>query len=406
MKLLLVMVLFANMGFLYPTYTLFLLSRGLNLTEILTLESVLALGIMLWEVPSSVLADRWGRKKLIVLARLLDLVSMIPMFWVRGFLPFAALYALSGLAIASQSGAMEAYLYEILPDRSTMTRSLGYLRGAMFAAMLVGSVVGGIIVAVDPVNGYNLCIGLALVTLSLSALAAGRLPMDAPKASLQRASLGSVFQTGLKAVFGSRQVLVLAILSITMVGFSEKHYLWQPYLKELGLSIRWFGLVAVGITAISLVGSLMAGWTTRRWKPARVIIVTGGLSVFMFGLLVVIQRPLWGVIVLWILFLLPALFEPIFTSLINEHFPDEARATALSGVSWLTSTTHMILRPGVGYLADRNILNPFRLDFVVVGVSVLSLVFFQKTLAKGRTTSSSPGDGRDSGPRPQPPPAR
>src|SRR5512136_1644585 len=132
MNLLLVMVLFANMGFLYPTYTLFLLSRNLNLTEMLTLESVLALGIILWEVPSSVLADRWGRKKLIVLARVLDLLSMIPMFWVRGFLPFAVLYALSGLSIASQSGALEAYLYEILPDRAAMTRSLGILRGAMF----------------------------------------------------------------------------------------------------------------------------------------------------------------------------------------------------------------------------------------------------------------------------------
>jgi len=382
MPLLLAMVLFANMGFLYPTYTLFLLSRNLNLTEILTLESVLALGIMLWEVPSSVLADRWGRKKLIVLARLLDLVSMIPMFWVRGFLPFAVLYALSGLAIASQSGALEAYLYEILPDRSGMTRSLGYLRGAMFAAMLIGSVVGGMIVAVDPVNGYTICIGLAIITLSFSVVAAAYLPADTPKASQQRASLSIVFKTGLRAVFGSRQVLILAILSISMVGFSEKHYLWQPYLKSLGLSIRWFGLVAVGITAISLVGSLMAGWTARRWKPLRVIILTGGLSVFMFGLLVVIQRPLWGVLVLWILFLLPALFEPIFTSLINEHFPDEARATALSGVSWLSSTTHMILRPGVGYLADRNILNPFRLDVVVVGLSTLTILLLRKTFIK------------------------
>jgi MFS family permease len=376
------MVLFANMGFLYPTYTLFLLSRNLNLTEILTLESVLALGIMLWEVPSSVLADRWGRKKLIVLARLLDLVSMIPMFWVRGFLPFAVLYALSGLAIASQSGALEAYLYEILPDRSGMTRSLGYLRGAMFAAMLIGSVVGGMIVAVDPVNGYTICIGLAIITLSFSVVAAAYLPADTPKASQQRASLSIVFKTGLRAVFGSRQVLILAILSISMVGFSEKHYLWQPYLKSLGLSIRWFGLVAVGITAISLVGSLMAGWTARRWKPLRVIVLAGGLSVFMFGLLVVIQRPLWGVIVLWILFLLPALFEPIFTSLINEHFPDEARATALSGVSWLSSTTHMILRPGIGYLADRNILNPFRLDVVVVGLSTLAVLLVSKTVVK------------------------
>jgi MFS family permease len=372
------MVLFANLGFLYPTYTLFLLSRDLNLTEILTLESVLALGLMLWEVPSSMLADRWGRKKLLVLARLLDLVSMIPMFWVRGFVPFAVLYGLSGLAIASQSGTLEAYLYEILPDRAMMTRSLGYLRGAVFAAMLIGSVVGGAIVAVNPVNGYNICIGLAIVTLAFSALAAGLLPADTPEANLEQASLVIVFRTGVNAVFGSRQVLTLGILSITMVGFSEIHYLWQPYLRDLGLSIRWFGLMAVGITAFSLAGSLMVGWLTRKWKPLWVIFVIGLLSVFALALLIIVQHPLWGVMVLWLLFMLPAISEPIFISLINEYFPDEARATALSGVSWLSSTTHMIVRPGVGYLADQNILNPFRLDIIVVGLSTLGVLLMSK----------------------------
>jgi MFS family permease len=328
------------------------------------------------------------------------------MFWVRDFIPFSVLYALSGLAIASQSGAMEAYLYEILPDRSKMTRNLGYLRGAVFAAMLVGSVVGGLTVAANPENGYTICIGLAIITLTLSVIVAFCLPTDTPKASQQRSSLMSVFRTGLRAVFGTRQVLILAILSITMVGFTEMHYLWQPYMKSLGLPIRWFGLVAVGITAVGLAGSLMAGRAIHKWKPLRVVILAGATSVLMLGVLLVVQSPLWGVIALWTLFLLPALSEPIFTSLINEQFPDEARATALSGVSWLSSAVHMLLRPGVGYLADRNILNPFRLDIIVMGLSVLALVFYRKTLTAGMLSVSSPGGGRDSGPHPQPPLAR
>lgn len=393
MRRLLGMVLFSNLGFLYPTYTLFLLSRELNLTEILSLESVLALGIMLWEVPSSVLADRWGRKKLIVLGRLLDLLSMIPMFWVRGFLPFAVLYALSGLAIASQSGALEAYLYETLPDRSTMTRSLGIMRGAVFAAMFAGSVVGGLLVAADPVNGYNLCIGLAIVTLAMAVALAISLPADLPKAQQQHESLMSIFRTGWRTVFRSGRVLMLAMLSITMAGFTERHYLWQPYLKELGLSINWFGLVAVGITAFSLAGSLLAGWTTRRWKPKRVVLLAGVLSVVLLGVLVTFRYPFWGVLALWVLFLLPSLLEPIFTSLINEHFPDEARATALSGVSLLSSTTHVFLRPGIGYLADRNILNPFRLDILVVGLSALVVLFFGKKIA-----APPPGEDPDTAP--------
>jgi hypothetical protein len=149
MKLLLAMVLFANMGFLYPTYTLFLLSRDLNLTEILTLESVMALGIMLWEVPSSVLADRWGRKKLIVLARLLELVSMVPMFWVRGFLPFAVLYAVSWPLFRSRA----QWKLICMKSSRPFNHGAACICGEEFAG--VDRVVGGHDRGGYPLNGYS-----------------------------------------------------------------------------------------------------------------------------------------------------------------------------------------------------------------------------------------------------------
>ena len=114
------------------------------------------------------------------------------------------------------------------------------------------------------------------------------------------------------------------------------------------------------------------------------------------GILVTTHDPLLGVLTLWILFLLPSLLEPIFTSLLNEHFPDEARATALSGVSLLGSTTRVILRPGIGYLADLNILNPFRLDFLVVGLSSLAVLFFGKAITGKSLAASLPADDPDS----------
>ena len=54
-----------------------------------------------------------------------------------------------------------------------------------------------------------------------------------------------------------------------------------------------------------------------------------------------------------------------------RYFPNKARATALSGVSWVSSTTRMLIRPGIGYLADINITYPFRWDFLAFGASLL-----------------------------------
>jgi hypothetical protein len=40
----------------------------------------------------------------------------------------------------------------------------------------------------------------------------------------------------------------------------------------------------------------------------------------------------------------------------------------------------MILRPGVGFLADLNILFPFQVDIFVVGSSVLAMIFWGKKI--------------------------
>lgn len=216
------------MWFIYPVYTLFLLSRQMNLTHVLTLESILALGILLWEVPSSLLADRWGRKRMIVLARFLELVGAMPMLWARGFAAFAVLYFISGLAIATQSGALEAYVYETMGERSDMTRRLGFIHAAQSAGTLVGSLVGGLILARTSEEGYLLCLGLSILATIPALVAALLLRRDVPKAAEAHASLREILQTGLRSVFTSAAVLVLVLLMFNLPGNVEAHYLWQP----------------------------------------------------------------------------------------------------------------------------------------------------------------------------------
>ncbi|MBT4500888.1 MAG: hypothetical protein HOC74_24375 [Gemmatimonadetes bacterium] len=74
-----------------------------------------------------------------------------------------------------------------------------------------------------------------------------------------------------------------------------------------------------------------------------------------------------------LLFFLGNLIEPIFTSMLNERFPDEARATALSCASWVSGGIVMAVRPGMGFLADLEITYPFAVDIAVVGAGVLAV---------------------------------
>ena len=388
MPTLIVMSLFSNMGFIYPVYTMFLLSRGMNMTNILTLESILALGILLWEVPSSLLADRWGRKRMIVLARLLELVVAVPMLWAHGFLAFAMIYFISGLGIACQSGALEAYIYETLGERKDMTRRLGYIHAAQSAGVLRGSLIGGTIMAIYPAQGYVVCLSLAIWAAVPALITAMRLPADVPRAAQTHISLRTILRAGLRAFIRSGQVLVLFLLMFNLPGSVETHYLWQPYLTGFGVPIAWFGLIAIGINLTGILGSLLASWLSQLQQHTvapttrQVVLAGGSLSLVFLGLVIFAQQAGWGILALLGLFWLNAVLDPILITQLNQLFPDEARATALSGVSWLGSTARMIIRPGIGYLADLNITYPFRWDLVAMGTSLLVVLAYRGVMSE------------------------
>jgi MFS family permease len=396
MPALIAMSFFSSLAFIYPVYTLFLLSRDMNLTGVMTQESILSLGILLWEVPSSLLADRLGRKKMIVLSRFLELLGAVPMLWARGFAAFAGLYFLSGLAIASQSGALEAYIYETVGERKDMTRRLGIVHAVQSAGMLVGSLVGGLIMGKLGEDGYVVCLSLSILSASLALLAALRLKADQPLAAQEHTGLREILRTGLRAVFSSVPVLVLVLLMFNLPGSVEQHYFWQPYMQRLGLGIGWFGLAAMGVSVAGILGSLLATWLSRHKAPAWRTVLAGGVACLVLLAVVITTRQVgWGLAGLLGLFLMNALLNPILLTQLNRHFPDQARATALSGVSWVSSTTRMLIRPGIGYLADLNITNPFRWDFLALGVSLLVAALARKRMANEESTPQIPEQAVD-----------
>ena len=359
--------------FLYPVYTLFLLSRDLDLTGIMTLESILALSLILWEVPSGALADRFGKKRLIAFGCLLELVSSVPMLWVEGFWAFGVLYALSGVGIASLSGSLEAYLYEKLEDKEGMTRYLGYLRGGEWGGMLFGALIGGSVVAWGAVDEYALCIQLFIAAQLVALVAALTLTADAPGEEEHRDGFSTILRSGGRMVFGVGGVLALVLVAMAVQGLSDRHYLWQPYLQAQGLEVRWFGLVGVLVCGCCTVGSLAAGWVSKRLRGRMVILTAGVLMLASLVAIVYLRDYRIAACAFLLLFFLGNLIEPIFTSMLNERFPDEARATALSCASWVSGGIVMAVRPGMGFLADMDITYPFAVDIAVVSAGVIAV---------------------------------
>ena len=98
--------------------TIFLLDAGLNNVEAFAANAFFTAGMVLFEVPTGVVADIWGRRVSYLLGTL-TLAGSTFLYWLlwvtnAPFVPWAVVSALLGLGFTFFSGAVEAWLVDAL----------------------------------------------------------------------------------------------------------------------------------------------------------------------------------------------------------------------------------------------------------------------------------------------------
>src|SRR5476649_1198064 len=143
-----------NSRFYYPVLAVFFLDLGLSATEYTLLNFAWALAIVFTDLPAGVLADRIGRKPLVVAAAVFMVLEMI----LLGVAPLhggivlllccLANRILSGMAEGMASGADEALVFDSLAERNrsdewpkVLDQVMRWQGVGMVIAMLVGGAV-------------------------------------------------------------------------------------------------------------------------------------------------------------------------------------------------------------------------------------------------------------------------
>src|SRR5207245_2014594 len=163
-------------SFIWGINTLFLLSAGLNNTEAFAANAFFTAGMVLFEIPTGVVADTRGRRFSFLLGAGTLLVSTLlylVMWQVRApLLGWAAASILLGLGFTFFSGATEAWLVDALGATGftdDLESVFGRAQTVGGAAMLAGSVAGGIVAQATNLGvPYLLRVAMLGVTLAIA----------------------------------------------------------------------------------------------------------------------------------------------------------------------------------------------------------------------------------------------
>lgn len=352
-------------SFIWGINTLFLLDAGLSNLEAFAANAFFTAGMVLFEVPTGVVADGWGRRASFLLGTVTLAVStyLYYMLWQLSapFWSWAVVSVLLGLGFTFFSGAVEAWLVDALRFsgyEGALEPVLG--RGLMVqgAAMLLGSVAGGVVAqATDLGVPFLLRVGVLLamfiVAFSLMHDVGFTPERSAHPLRATRDVLSASIENGLKNP-PVRYVMLAAPFSSGVAIYV--FYALQPYLLELfgdpgAYSIA--GLAAALVAGAEILGGWLAPHIRRLVrKRTTVLMLSSGVSATILLALGFIQV-FWAALVLLTLWaLVAAAGTPVRQAYLNDMIASKQRATVLSFDSLMGSSGGVVVQPALGRAAD------------------------------------------------------
>jgi MFS family permease len=352
-------------SFIWGINTIFLLDAGLSNAEAFAANAFFTAGMVLFEVPTGVVADTVGRRRSYLLGTVTLAVSTLlyVLLWeVKApFWEWALASMILGLGFTFFSGAVEAWLVDALKAtgfKGELEAVFGRGQIVTGIAMLTGSAAGGFIAQQTSLGVPFVLRGIVLIVMFVVAF---RLMHDVGFTPVK--STGVIPETRKilsdSIDYGWRvpavKWLMLESLFTGGVGIYA-FYALQPYLLQLygdPHAYQIAGLTAAIVAGAQILGGMAAPRIRRLFKRrTTALLLTAGASVATLGLIGVANSfwPVIGLIVVW--GLLFAATMPIRQSYINGMIPSQQRATILSFDSMMGSTGGVWAQPVLGRAAD------------------------------------------------------
>lgn len=327
-------------------------SRGFSLVEISMAETVFHLVSLLLELPSGILADVFGRKRMLLVSAMLRMAANVAMIFSGSLLTVCVSIGLTAASYNFASGTGDALAYDSLKSAGQAGRFDRYESSQLTIYRLCGglsTLCAGLALSL----GYKIAYGSSLVTglvqlLVLSGLQEVRIQeFHADSTLAQRLLLCAKESLGfLKA--GARPLLLMFANSLVGAMDTLLLFFLQAKLPERGIP-QWALGLALLVMALGGVAGARLILAASRWRFPQVF--AAATAAVLLGILLE-HAPMYPLMILGG-FLAAAADDALqvrTNALLQSMFPSQQRATLTSVESFTFSVVMVVLTPLAGIL--------------------------------------------------------
>lgn len=342
-----------------PVEKLFITEIGFDAALVGVMAATYAVVVPVMEVPSGVLADRWSRRGVLMLATAALFASVSVGASSTNVQTYLVCALILGVYFAMQSGTVEAIVYDTLleeiGDSEQFERQFGRTQLFHSVALTIGCLVGGGLAAVtEPRMTYVASLpAYALAAAALLWLREPRLHrVDDRSAPSETSSFGAQLSLTLRAVSRQRRLIpVVAVLASTGAAIQVLLEFGPLWLVAFGTAAVVFGPYSAAMTATLGIGGALAG-RIRFENPVHLAGVVALMSASCLTL--VVSGSTVAVIVAQVVLCAIMVVIGIYLRrVLHDGIPSTIRAGVASGVGSVTSLIFLPCALVCGLAMDR-----------------------------------------------------
>jgi MFS family permease len=355
---------------IWSVNTLFLLDAGLGIGEVFLANALFSVGMVLFEIPTGVVADTLGRRVSYLLSVVIlsgtTVLYLIAAQAGSGLVIFGVISLFMGLGFTFYSGALEAWLVDGLKavdDRQQLDHVFARGQQVSGSAMFVGTILGGFLGQIDLAIPFVVRAVLLLVVFVVASRLMHEIGFERKPLAISAipAHMRHQAQVGISNGWGHGGLRLLMIASaVRGAFFGWAFYAAQPYFLELlDRDAVWVvGLVTAGVSLATIAGNQLVEIISRRCGKRSTMLI-GASAVSSVAAITIGLTSEFAVAVVCLMVVAGAMgvVSPVRQAYLNEVVESDYRATVISFDAMVASIGGVGGQVGLGALSGSRSLS-------------------------------------------------
>ncbi len=354
---------------LWPFFTLYITGRfEVGMTQAGLVLGTLSIFGLLGNMIGGGLADKFGRKSIILLGLVFSALSTLTLGLANDFAQLIPLAVIIGLLRRISGPAHQAMIADILPPEKRQ-EGFGILRVVANMTWIIGPIIGGLIAGH---SYFALFVIDAVVSCLVAVLFFLKIPETKPETDQPPESITRTFAGYGEVVRDLPFVAFMLVSMLMLIVYQQMYNSLSVFLRDThGVTTQVFGLLMIASPIMVILFQFSVTRAVKSRPPFVMMMLATFFYMIGFGMFGFVAATWLFAAALVIITIGEMIHMPIASALVANFAPEDKRGRymAVSGLAW--GIPSIIGPSAAGLILDN--FNPYLLWYVAAGISAAAI---------------------------------